>query len=836
MSPVRQRAKSLQWESDLGLQYNRRPIFSPTANERLLREDWAPEFGIGNPYERWMARDMDEDDEPLAKLRSKSSDGRILNDMQAPKRTESPPRPNTEPLRRPIVPFCILCKGINIDTISYKQGYRHSSMGDLRISAKSCPLCRLLTTAPRKKGWMSRLPDRYQLYVSLEAVERCPVSHAQKPEFRRTFLRLDMVDSEENESRNQDDPSRISVAELACFTMEHDPAADAGVHWVRKLGTNTASESSFRIAQEWLEQCITSDDNMKMPFVVLVNPSSKTLPEAHEDHVWSETDIRLNTAVERLPAETPKRLIDLASNKFEAHKVQLIETHGLAFRYATLSYCWGFPHEGDWLTMRSNVTERADALETGSMPKTVRDSLLIAFKLNIRYIWIDALCIVQDDSDDWAIESAKMAGIYQGSILTIAASSSSSASQGCFNSKSESHFRMPYRVVEATSTLEDGRESSIYIYKRRKGARQDLYETEVSQGPWALRGWTYQEQALARRILYYTDSQLLWECEHCRLTEDRFGAMVTRPPVSITKLEKPIRGQMLLKKWYRGVVMEYSRRKLTYESDKLVALSALARATYLNKHVEYFAGIWKDSVLTGLLWYRRGEGRRAKDSRCPSWSWASQNSALSYALTNERENPWYPNSMIVSRRNRRDSEAYSECSSAESTGVHHDETTGVTRRRYPIAKVVDIHVEKKSLNPYGTVSGGYVVIETRMTAAWVLRDGFGVTDPMIAPGGTSFNRWKDAGRFEHQVAQAVVFAIPSRSRPGQGLTHMDDDDNNIKGRVACALLAMRDDNMIFMLLEKVSERIDTYRRVGMAVVPIDELLGLRLDSATITIV
>jgi hypothetical protein len=235
------------------------------------------------------------------------------------------------------------------------------------------------------------------------------------------------------------------------------------------------------------------------------------------------------------------------------------------------------PHGGDRLTTRSNVTKRAEAFETGGMPKTVRDSLLIASKLNIRNIWIDALCIVQDDPDDRAVKSAKMAGIYHGSILTIAACSSSSASQGCFNSKSRSHFRTTRGVIKTTSVLEDGRKSSIYVHKPHIHARQDLFKAKVTRSPWALRGWTFQEAALASRILYHTDSQLLWECEHRRLTEDRFGTDGDYPLHPIMRRDEPIRGPALLEMWYHGIMREYSRRKLTYEFDKLVALSALAQ-------------------------------------------------------------------------------------------------------------------------------------------------------------------------------------------------------------------------------------------------------------------
>lgn len=53
--------------------------------------------------------------------------------------------------------------------------------------------------------------------------------------------------------------------------------------------------------------------------------------------------------------------------------------------------------------------------------------------------------------------------------------------------------------------------------------------------------------------------------------------------------------------WYERVIEDYTRRQLTYENDKLVAISALARATYLNRHIDYVAGLWRDCIVPGLL-------------------------------------------------------------------------------------------------------------------------------------------------------------------------------------------------------------------------------------------
>jgi hypothetical protein len=129
-----------------------------------------------------------------------------------------------------------------------------------------------------------------------------------------------------------------------------------------------------------------------------------------------------------------------------------------------------------------------------------------------------------------------------------------------------------------------------------------------------------------------------------------------------------------------------------------------------------------------------------------------------------------------------------------------------------------------------------VVIETRLIEGWVLRNALIVPDHFFW-GGDRFDHWKTIGmnNFD-QVPQAIVIDIPSCSKPGLRLAHMDDDDKRVQGRVTCALLATRDRDMIFILLERASLGVDTYKRVGMAVVSRDELLGMLMECSTITIV
>jgi hypothetical protein len=173
MTPGRQRAKSLQWESDLGLQHRSRPermSLLPKNPRRRARIFTMPEIGIGYPYERWESHhlgfkaDLHESPSPPERCRSYSADGRIElydDDVQTQGRIKAPLVQSKEPAtgrkgdhkgksrRKPTKSACTRCQGINIDTICSKQGYRHSSMEDMSISAQSCHLCMMLHTTPR---------------------------------------------------------------------------------------------------------------------------------------------------------------------------------------------------------------------------------------------------------------------------------------------------------------------------------------------------------------------------------------------------------------------------------------------------------------------------------------------------------------------------------------------------------------------------------------------------------------------------------------------------------------------------------------------------------------
>ena len=113
----------------------------------------------------------------------------------------------------------------------------------------------------------------------------------------------------------------------------------------------------------------------------------------------------------------PTRVIDLLGDL----RPKLLESNGHKGTFVPLSYCWGTRFGRlDYILTKVNHTEFNDRLPLDRCFKTVLDAFDVAKCLQLRYIWIDALCIVQDDNEDWEREAASMSRIYQTAVLTIA--------------------------------------------------------------------------------------------------------------------------------------------------------------------------------------------------------------------------------------------------------------------------------------------------------------------------------------------------------------------------------------------------------------------------------
>lgn len=752
--------------------------------------------------------------------------------------------PAEEALNNSPLNLCHRCAGINAESLSAEFGYEHGLLSELpsrdqldqirkypdSASAGFCKACVVFMEAFYGEEIGLFAQDRHRLVLHLKGLEKEGMQeedHFSTSNYlsmdRSTKVRsistlvlsimnLDVVEELENYTGPQGLFSYPygavrHVRRLTCFTDMDDPNVPFGITPVRSVGDSTSSAASFDVAAAWLSQCLDADPpeatNLSQQYVEMWGSMNDSLQDLSEDRSPNSEDILQNFKAPEINKglhlgcenisgspevfhtpgpERPTRLIEIGSGS-ESGTVRLIENNENGIPYATLSYCWGkLPSNGQsvWLTTTTNVNSRRMGMQKSDLPQTLQDSITISEKLGIQHIWIDALCIIQDSEDDWAVEAAKMGGIYLGSIVTIVAAASSSSDHGCFNQRSASTIqvlRAHEMLISIKSLFSDGRVSNLHIMTEEcqlnrygygapgEGLEiEDAYQCQVSKGPWINRAWTMQEHVLSPRLLFYTSQMLLWECGHCRLSEDRYPQMQGD---SLYPLQLMSSGAnqgpdptLTADTWYLGLIEGYSHRQITFDRDRMVAIGALAKATSWGRQIPYVAGLWSDSVRTGLMWYRDGPGSKSTATTCPSWSWASQSSPVSYEFL---------------RYHRQD--------------------------RGFVPRVLDVHVEAADVrNPFGDIKSGYLMLHTKIQTARVLRDFLGCRGITLTP-----YKQEIRGLFINKGSSISLYPEPAL---------MDDED--LTHEVLVALIAQPGLRAIVLLL--IPPRLDAeeYRRVGIA--------------------
>lgn len=311
---------------------------------------------------------------------------------------------------------------------------------------------------------------------------------------------------------------------------------------------------------------------------------------------------------------------------------RLISTDGKEYsdcRYITLSYRWpeDFPIEAK--STRENIREQMRGLNTSRLPQMFNDVFQVAIRTGISYVWIDSLCILQDDREDWSREAASMVHVYHYAEFTVAAAVPPTKPDiGLFR------HRDPSDVLSARlpglRTRQDDRYPGheVMVMKPQE-------EATYSDGPLFSRGWCLQEQELSQRVVHYTETQALWECRTLRASEDRPSMetfSTSRDDWNSRMLDREIEADNVKSFWHE-VVENYSARQLTVCTDKLPALAGLAATThdYLPANCRYLAGLWDhDEFGLDLIWSPRrgGDGTTVTNTRypeyvAPTWSWAS---------------------------------------------------------------------------------------------------------------------------------------------------------------------------------------------------------------------
>lgn len=271
------------------------------------------------------------------------------------------------------------------------------------------------------------------------------------------------------------------------------------------------------------------------------------------------------------------------------------------------------------MLLKDNISMLSDTITLEHLPKTFIDAIDITRRLGVKYIWIDSLCIIQDDEDDWRRETALMEHVYGGSYLNIAASSATSVHGGCWVGTDGMHsgFRTKIRVGDRELVRE---------------IRDDkCYDHAVWDSHLATRAWALQEKLLPPRTLHLGDRGAFWECRlkiANRYLPDGFTQRLG------SGLLRQMRRLEHLQQWWATVVRRFTGADLKFARDKLPALSGIARRIHNQKGGEYLAGLWRDeNIEAQLCWRVEDSGTRPATWRAPSWSWASVDGPISYMPT-----------------------------------------------------------------------------------------------------------------------------------------------------------------------------------------------------------
>ncbi|KAK3896900.1 heterokaryon incompatibility protein-domain-containing protein [Staphylotrichum tortipilum] len=400
--------------------------------------------------------------------------------------------------------------------------------------------------------------------------------------------------------------------DMELFITEEEPDSVFPSGWgtfpiSQRTSPRTDSNASLAAIQGWIEECL--------------GPS-------HE-FCYAATK-----------AELPARVIDVGIGN---STIRLVEPpRGTVDRYICLSHCWG--REQIITTTTLTMKDRVAGIKMGDLSKTFQDAVALTRRLGVRYIWIDSLCILQDDRRDWEVQSAQMCDIYSKAYLTIAATHSRDGRGGLF------HETPDFEVSGVAPGPGGGNYYRIFFRERidhhldcTNVAITQVGHTTITHHPILTRAWVYQERMLSTRVLQFGRYEVFFECRSvvaCECDGIEFHGSSAAAPVAVTKLvhadalDSELPGvdwaeyaHYYIARLWRTMVSSYTALDITFHGDRLPAMGGLAKHMAARRRSAYRAGLWEDSLLDDLLWLPGGSSiskrPRPVPRAAPTWSWAS---------------------------------------------------------------------------------------------------------------------------------------------------------------------------------------------------------------------
>jgi hypothetical protein len=394
-------------------------------------------------------------------------------------------------------------------------------------------------------------------------------------------------------------PNGQTILSIYADPNHHVPpqCAQAGSPFLPEPG----SPAQFSLMKEWLRVCQQTHNHGQSP------------PQSRAGLLGSSSS--------QVDLELPTRVVDVGSPGNST--LQLIESDAMTSEeYFALSHCWG---QGPMFrNLKSNIESLRRNIDFESLPQNFRDAITVTRSFGARYLWIDSLCIIQDDEKDWENEAARMQQVFSNATCVLAASSASSSSEG---------FLLTSRQNRQFVTMSSPTGATLFVTKFIDNFHLDVEEAVLNQ-----RGWVLQERALARRSIHFTSTQLYMECGRgvqceslMKLTNEKAAFLGDSDfPNSIMPYYKG--GRIVL---FQDLFRMYSGLSFTRPSDRSIAISGLEKRLIAAFKTSGGYGIFELYLERSLLWTRADDTFLSPIDypaarKVPSWSWMAYKGGISY--------------------------------------------------------------------------------------------------------------------------------------------------------------------------------------------------------------
>ncbi|KAK8015730.1 hypothetical protein PG991_008618 [Apiospora marii] len=482
--------------------------------------------------------------------------------------------------------LCKFCEhdeqhGVPTTALQRRSGHKYRNFKDVRQwASEGCWLCRCVLSATRL--WDDDFPGEVD-------------------KLKQLVIRFDR---ERFTVRGQANLPAIQV-----YTLIGEPTIHRLLVPDKELPPTAGSPSTINFIQYQLNNCIHAHEKCREDL-------SKT---SHGVITW------------------PSRVLEIQPT---TSRVRLIEFEPkMAQRYAAVSYCWG-PKHPHIKAEASSLSSLREGMSWFELPKTLSDAVALAAKIGCRWIWIDSMCIIQDDEQDWAREATKMSTVYKFALVTIITSSAACCNEGFLDKVRKPSVHLGEVAAGQDKTVEL-RGRILYDWGHHRGGPQS-HDSHYNKwlDPVDYRGWTLQERVLSSRYLCFTSGEVQFSCHEsraCECGQQLFGDMYAAADPE--------------EQWF-STVQEYSRRNLTKQSDVTVAFKGIQHTTAAKiPKATCVSMIWLQPDLTpltarSLLWYRYGyEEIRAyfpKDLDVPSYSWTSLKGEFIHSPRSQFQTAMFP--------------------------------------------------------------------------------------------------------------------------------------------------------------------------------------------------